>query len=50
MMLHIKLKGMKQHGGKYFAHRHTLDPRDEVQMPFFSESSPIAYQINRNGA
>ena len=36
---------MQQHGSKYFAHRHTLDPGVKGQTIYFSESSPVAYQI-----
>ena len=48
--LHIKLK--QQHGSKYFAHRHTLDPGDWVKRSsiYFSESSHVAYQIEADDA
>ena len=52
---------MQQHGSKYFAHRHTLDPRGwgKKAKPFFfstpemgskcqfffSESGIVAYQV-----
>ena len=37
---------MQQHGSKYFAHRHTLEPR--VGSNHFSERSHVAYQIKGN--
>ena len=51
VMLHIKLKKiyMQQHGSKYFACRHTIDP-GVGSKHFFSESSHVAYQIKGNGA
>ena len=39
---------MQQHGSKYFAYRHTLDPGgggQKVKLYLFSESSYVAYQI-----
>ena len=43
---------MKQHGSKYFARRHTLDPGCGVKRSkhFFAEGSHVAYQIKGNGA
>ena len=42
---------MQQHGSKYFARRHTLDPGMGLkgQNIFFSESSHVTYQIKGNG-
>ena len=42
---------MQQHGSKYFARRHTLDPCGGVKWSkhFFSESSHVAFQIKGNG-
>ena len=41
---------MQQHGSKYFACRHTFDPRAGIKRYFFSESSHVAFQIKGNGA
>ena len=54
VMLHIKLKltTLAQHGSKYFAHRHTLDPGGDVKRSnyIFSESSHVVYQIKADDA
>ena len=41
---------MQQHGSKYFAHRHTVEPHGGVKRSnhFFTESSHVAYQIKGN--
>ena len=45
---------MQQHGSKYFARRHTLDPigvgAKRSKHFFSSESSHVAYQVKGHGA
>ena len=52
VMLHIKLKEwcMQQNGSKYFAHKHTHNPRggDNRSKQFFFCCSHVAYQIKGN--
>ena len=44
---HVAYRHWQQHGSKYFAHRHALDPGGGVKRSnyIFSESSHVAYQI-----
>ena len=43
---------MQQHGSKYFARRHTLEPEGVVKMSkhFLKVERHVAYQFKGNGA